>query len=98
MESRQHALETAHALKEMCGQAGVPLIYKTSFDKANRTSLNGRRGLGLTAALPVFAEIRETLGLPVLPIFIPPSSAPSSPKRWTSCKFPPFFAVKPISY
>ncbi|MCA1907720.1 MAG: 3-deoxy-8-phosphooctulonate synthase [Magnetospirillum sp.] len=66
MESREHALECASALKEMCEKAGIGLIYKSSFDKANRTSLSGRRGLGLEAALPVFAEIRESLGLPVL--------------------------------
>lgn len=66
MESRAHALECAHALKEMTVKAGIGLIYKSSFDKANRTSLSGRRGLGLEAALPVFAEIRETLDLPVL--------------------------------
>ena len=66
MESRAHALETAAALKEMAQAAGIPLIYKSSFDKANRTSLGGRRGLGLEAALPVFGEIRDSLGLPVL--------------------------------
>lgn len=66
MESRAHALECAGALKEMAEKAGIGLIYKSSFDKANRTSLSGRRGLGLEAALPVFAEIRESLGLPVL--------------------------------
>jgi 2-dehydro-3-deoxyphosphooctonate aldolase (KDO 8-P synthase) len=66
MESRAHALETALALKEMCVKAGIGLIYKTSFDKANRTSVSGQRGLGLKTALPVFAEIKESLGLPVL--------------------------------
>ncbi|MBX7198868.1 MAG: 3-deoxy-8-phosphooctulonate synthase [Rhodospirillaceae bacterium] len=66
MESRAHALEVASALKEIAAKAGVPLIYKTSFDKANRTSLGGKRGLGLKESLPVFDEIRKTLGLPVL--------------------------------
>jgi len=66
MESRAHALEMASALKEIAGKLGFGLIFKTSFDKANRTSLSGRRGIGLEAALPVFAEIRETLGLPVV--------------------------------
>ena len=66
MESRAHALECAQALKEMAEKAGMPLIYKTSFDKANRSSLSGRRGMGLKEGLPVFAEIRESLGLPVL--------------------------------
>jgi len=66
MESRAHALETAQALKEICGKAGIGLIYKTSFDKANRTSVETARGIGLEGALPVFAEIRDSLGLPVL--------------------------------
>lgn len=66
MESRAHALECATALKDIAAEAGINLIFKTSFDKANRTSLKGARGVGLEAALPVFAEIRESLGLPVL--------------------------------
>src|SRR3954468_18713341 len=66
LESRQHALETASALKEIAGRAGIGLVYKTSFDKANRTSAGSARGIGLNAALPIFAEIRETLKLPVL--------------------------------
>jgi 2-dehydro-3-deoxyphosphooctonate aldolase (KDO 8-P synthase) len=66
MESRAHALETAHALKEIAERLDIGLIYKTSFDKANRTSANAARGMGLSAALPVFAEIREVTGLPTL--------------------------------
>jgi 2-dehydro-3-deoxyphosphooctonate aldolase (KDO 8-P synthase) len=66
MESRAHALEMATALKEIAGRLGIGLVYKTSFDKANRTSLSGKRGIGLDGALAVFAEIRETLGLPVV--------------------------------
>ena len=66
MESRAHALEMAAALKEIAGRLGLGLVYKTSFDKANRTSLSGKRGIGLDGALAVFAEIRETLGLPVV--------------------------------
>jgi 2-dehydro-3-deoxyphosphooctonate aldolase (KDO 8-P synthase) len=66
MESRAHALEMASALKEICGRLGIGLVYKSSFDKANRTSIAGKRGIGLREALPVFAEIRETLGLPVV--------------------------------
>ena len=66
MESRAHALETASALKEMCEKLGIGLVFKTSFDKANRTSASAQRGIGLSGALPVFAEIRESLGLPVL--------------------------------
>ena len=66
MESRAHALETASALKEIAARVGIGLVYKTSFDKANRTSLGAQRGIGMEAALPVFAEIREALGTPVL--------------------------------
>ena len=66
MESRAHALEVASALKEMAAKAGLGLVYKSSFDKANRTSLKGKRGLGLKESLPVFAEIREKLGMAVL--------------------------------
>jgi 2-dehydro-3-deoxyphosphooctonate aldolase (KDO 8-P synthase) len=66
LESRTHALEMAAALKEIAARVGIGLIYKTSFDKANRTSAKGARGLGLTQALPIFAEIRDSLGLPVL--------------------------------
>ena len=66
LESRQHALETAHALKEIGERLNVGIIYKTSFDKANRTSATAARGLGLAGSLPIFAEIREATGLPVL--------------------------------
>ncbi len=66
LESRVHALEMASALKEIACRLGMGLIYKTSFDKANRTSATSARGIGLKAALPIFAEIRETLGLPVV--------------------------------
>ena len=66
MESRGHALEMASALKAICGRLGIGLVYKTSFDKANRTSLGARRGIGLDGALAVFAEIRSALGIPVV--------------------------------
>jgi len=66
LESRAHALEMASALKEIAAETGVGLVYKTSFDKANRTSAGSPRGLGLDQSLPIFAEIREKLGLPVL--------------------------------
>ncbi len=66
LESRAHALEVAGALKEIAGRLGIGLVFKTSFDKANRTSGSAARGVGLEQALPVFAEIRSSLGLPVL--------------------------------
>src|SRR5262245_1920450 len=66
LESREHALDMASALKEIAGRVGIGFIYKTSFDKANRTSVKSNRGIGLEAALPIFAEIRAKLGVPVL--------------------------------
>jgi len=66
LESRAHALEMASALKEIAARVGIGLVYKTSFDKANRTSLTGSRGLGLDQSLSIFAELREKLALPVL--------------------------------
>jgi 2-dehydro-3-deoxyphosphooctonate aldolase (KDO 8-P synthase) len=66
LESRDHALETAAALKEIAGKVGMGLVYKTSFDKANRTSAKSQRGLGLDRALAIFAEIRQKFGVPVL--------------------------------
>jgi 2-dehydro-3-deoxyphosphooctonate aldolase (KDO 8-P synthase) len=66
LESRAHALETSHALVELTRKLGIGLIYKSSFDKANRTSINTARGLGLERSLPILAEIRETHDIPVL--------------------------------
>ena len=66
MESRAHALEVASALKEIATRLKIGLVYKSSFDKANRTSGGSARGMGLKAALPVFAEVRDTLGLPTI--------------------------------
>ena len=66
LESRAHALEMASALKEIAGRLGLGLVYKSSFDKANRTSAGSARGLGLKEALPIFAELREATGLPVV--------------------------------
>ncbi len=66
LESRAHALEMAAALKSIAERRAIGLVFKSSFDKANRTSGSAKRGVGLKAALPIFAEIRETLGLPVI--------------------------------
>jgi 2-dehydro-3-deoxyphosphooctonate aldolase (KDO 8-P synthase) len=66
LESRAHALEMSAALAEIARRLGIDLIYKTSFDKANRSSITGARGIGLNAGLPILAEVRETTGLPVL--------------------------------
>ncbi|WP_202305880.1 MULTISPECIES: 3-deoxy-8-phosphooctulonate synthase [unclassified Mesorhizobium] len=66
LESRQHAFDMAGAIKDMTGRLGIGFVYKTSFDKANRTSLSGQRGAGLDAALTVFADLRKEFDLPVL--------------------------------
>jgi 2-dehydro-3-deoxyphosphooctonate aldolase (KDO 8-P synthase) len=66
LESRDHALDMAGALKEIAGRIGLGFVYKTSFDKANRTSAKSNRGIGLEGALPIFAEIRARIGVPVL--------------------------------
>ena len=66
MESRAHALEMAAALKEIADRLGIGLVYKSSFDKANRTSGSSARGIGLAKAIEVFAEVKETFGLPVI--------------------------------
>jgi len=77
LESRAHALEMSAALAEIAKKLGIALIYKTSFDKANRSSLTGARGIGLEAGLPILAELRETTGLPVLTdIHAPEQCAP----------------------
>ena len=66
LENEKHALEVANELKKITEKLGIGLIYKTSFDKANRTSLKGKRGAGLEKSLPVFDKIRKDVGLPVL--------------------------------
>ena len=66
LESRSHALDTSHAISEITARLGMGFIYKTSFDKANRTSGDSPRGIGLEDALPIFAEIRESIGCPIL--------------------------------
>lgn len=77
LESRAHALEMSAALAEMAARLKIPLIYKTSFDKANRSSLGGERGIGLEKGLPILTEVREASGLPVLTdIHTPEQCAP----------------------
>jgi 2-dehydro-3-deoxyphosphooctonate aldolase (KDO 8-P synthase) len=66
LESRQHAFDMAGRLKEMTAKLGIGFVYKTSFDKANRTSLKGKRGLGLDKALAIFADLRTKLGVTIL--------------------------------
>jgi 2-dehydro-3-deoxyphosphooctonate aldolase (KDO 8-P synthase) len=79
LESRDHALECAGALVEMTASAGIGLIYKTSFDKANRTSVDAARGIGLAAGLPILAELRERFRIPVLTdVHLPEHCAPTA--------------------
>ena len=66
LENEKHALDVASELKKITTKLGIGLIYKTSFDKANRTSLKGKRGAGLEKSLPVFDKIRKDLQIPVL--------------------------------
>ena len=66
LETRQHAFDMAGAIKEITDKLGIGLIYKTSFDKANRTSRNAKRGLGLELSLPIFEDLKKELGVPVL--------------------------------
>jgi 2-dehydro-3-deoxyphosphooctonate aldolase (KDO 8-P synthase) len=90
LESRAHALEMAAALKEIAGRLGMGLLYKTSFDKANRTSRDSARGLGLEQALPIFAEIRETLRLPVLTDVHEPDQCAAAAKAVDVLQIPAF--------
>ena len=77
LESRAHALEMSAALAEIAARLKIDLIYKTSFDKADRTSIEGARGIGIEKGLPILAEIREATGLPVLTdIHAPEQCAP----------------------
>src|SRR5690606_20237765 len=77
LESRSHALEMSQALVEMTARLGIGFIYKTSFDKANRTSASSNRGLGLVDSLPILAEVREKQGCPVLTdVHLPDQCAP----------------------
>jgi 2-dehydro-3-deoxyphosphooctonate aldolase (KDO 8-P synthase) len=66
LETRQHAFDMAGAVKEITDRLGIGFIYKTSFDKANRTSRNATRGLGLELALPIFEDLKKEFGVPVL--------------------------------
>jgi 2-dehydro-3-deoxyphosphooctonate aldolase (KDO 8-P synthase) len=79
LESRAHALEMSAALVEITQKLGIRLIYKTSFDKANRTSLKGARGVGIDSGLPILAEVREARGIPVLTdVHLPEQCAPTA--------------------
>jgi 2-dehydro-3-deoxyphosphooctonate aldolase (KDO 8-P synthase) len=79
IESRAHALEVAHALREISGRTGVPIIYKSSYDKANRTSASAARGIGMEAGLTILSDVRAATGLPVLTdVHAPDQCAPAA--------------------
>ena len=79
IESRDHAMEVASELKAICGKLGIPLIYKSSFDKANRTSASAARGIGMVQGLKILAEVRERFGIPVLTdIHLPDQCGPTA--------------------
>ena len=79
IESRAHAMEVAAALRELSANTGVPVIYKSSFDKANRTSMSAARGVGMTEGLSILADVRERTGLPVLTdVHSPEQCAPAA--------------------
>jgi 2-dehydro-3-deoxyphosphooctonate aldolase (KDO 8-P synthase) len=79
IESRSHAMEVAQALREISGRTGVPVIYKSSYDKANRTSAAAARGIGMADGLAILSEVRETTGLPVLTdVHAPDQCAPAA--------------------
>jgi 2-dehydro-3-deoxyphosphooctonate aldolase (KDO 8-P synthase) len=90
LEGRAHALEMARALKEIAGRLGLGLVYKTSFDKANRTSAKSARGLGLKEALPIFAEIRESVGLPVITDVHQPEQCAEAARAVDALQIPAF--------
>jgi 2-dehydro-3-deoxyphosphooctonate aldolase (KDO 8-P synthase) len=77
LESRAHALDMAGSLKDITARLGINLVFKTSFDKANRTSIGANRGIGIEQALPIFREIRERVGVPVITdVHLPEQCAP----------------------
>jgi 2-dehydro-3-deoxyphosphooctonate aldolase (KDO 8-P synthase) len=79
IESRDHAMEVASELKAICGKLGIPLIYKSSFDKANRTSATAARGIGMAEGLKILAEVRERFAIPVLTdVHLPDQCAPTA--------------------
>jgi 2-dehydro-3-deoxyphosphooctonate aldolase (KDO 8-P synthase) len=97
LESRGHAFDMAGALKELTQKLGIGFVYKTSFDKANRSSLGSTRGAGLEAALPVFADLRRELGVPVLTDVHTEEQCAILAKSSTSCRSRLSCRARPIS-
>jgi 2-dehydro-3-deoxyphosphooctonate aldolase (KDO 8-P synthase) len=90
IESRAHALETALALREIADGVGIGLIYKSSFDKANRTSIDSPRGVGMAEGLEILADVRETVGCPVLTDVHDPEQCPSTAEAVDVLQIPAF--------
>ena len=90
IESRAHALETALALREIADGVGIGLIYKSSFDKANRTSIDSPRGAGMAEGLEILADVRETVGCPVLTDVHSPEQCPSTAEAVDVLQIPAF--------
>ena len=98
IESREHTLFMAESLAEIASRTGVPLIFKASFDKANRSSISSYRGPGLEKGLEILAEVKEGLGLPVITDIHEPRQAAAAASWWMSSRSPPFSAGRPISF
>ena len=96
LESRAHAFEMASALKEIAARCGIGFVYKTSFDKANRTSAKSARGIGLGKALTIFADLRAKLGVPVLTDVHEPDQCAAVAEAVEICKSRRFSAGRPI--
>ncbi|MEI6986457.1 MAG: 3-deoxy-8-phosphooctulonate synthase [Rhodospirillaceae bacterium] len=90
LESRQHALETSHALVEMTAKLGIGFVYKSSFDKANRTSISGVRGVGMAEGLEILVDVRATYGCPVLTDVHEPSHCAPAAEAVDALQIPAF--------
>ena len=96
IESRAHTLDMAKALREIAEQNNIGLVYKSSFDKANRTSNGSFRGVGIEEGLDILAEVRDRVGLPLSPMCIPKNSVSRLVLWWTCSKSRPFYVGKRI--
>src|SRR3954453_21296867 len=95
MESRAHTLEMAEALRGISQRLGIGLVFKASYDKANRTSLSGARGIGMAGAMAVFAEIKQRFGLPVLTDVHEPGHCAPAAEDVDILQTPPFLRRRP---
>ena len=98
MESRDHAIEMADALSGICADLGIGFVYKSSFDKANRTSIDSPRGIGMARSLEVFAELRERFGCPVLTDVHDAAQCAPVAETVDILQIPPSSAAKPTSW